>query len=106
MPASTTKSVASMPASMQRLWRQLLCLGAACVAMCGVLLLVSDGVASANSGTIVANGASVTPTISTAGQASTWTFSGASGEVVTATVTAGTFANTCDVDLQLLDTDG
>lgn len=95
-----------MPASMQRLWRQLLCLGAACVAMCGVLLLVSDGVASANSGTIVANGASVTPTISTAGQASTWTFSGASGEVVTATVTAGTFANTCDVNLQLLDQNG
>jgi hypothetical protein len=107
MPASTTKYGRSARArATRRLWHQLLCLSAASVALSGVLLLVGDGLASANSGSIVANGASVTPTISTAGQASTWTFSGTSGEVVTSTVTAGTFANACDVNLQLLDQNG
>ncbi len=92
---------------MHRLWRQLLCLGAASAAMCGVLLLVGGGTASANSGTISANAATpTTASITTAGQASTWTFSGNSGEVVTATVTNGTFASACDVNLLLLDQNG
>ena len=108
MPASMTKAgdVARVSTRFQRRVRRVLCLTAACLAMCGSLLLVGGGVASANSGTIVANGAAVTPTISTANQASTWTFSGISGEVVTASVTAGTFTNTCDVDLLLLDPNG
>jgi hypothetical protein len=66
------------------------------------LLLVGLQAASANSGTIVANGSTQTATISSAGVPATFTFSGTSGEVVTASAYNGTFAGTCDVDLEIL----
>ena len=67
------------------------------------------GLASANSGTITANGGSVSAEITTANQPSTWTFSGTSGEVVTASTTpvvGHAFTNACDVTLELLDPNG
>jgi hypothetical protein len=66
------------------------------------LLLVGLQAASANSGTITANGSTVTATISSAGVPATFTFSGTSGEVVTASAYSGTFANNCDVNLEIL----
>lgn len=66
------------------------------------LLFVGLPQASANSGTIAANGPTVTATISSAGVPATFTFSGTSGEVVTASAYNGTFANSCDVNLEIL----
>ncbi len=68
--------------------------------------MLAGAPASANGGTIVANGATQTATVSTAGQASSWTFSGTAGEVVTASAYDGTFAGSCDVNLLLLDPSG
>ena len=74
-------------------------------AACGISLVGTDA-AFANSGTITANGSSVTATISSPGVAATFTFSGTSGEEITASAYGGTFASGCDVDLLVLAQSG
>jgi hypothetical protein len=66
------------------------------------LLAAGAQPAYANTGPITPNGAPVTATVSTAKVPAKFTFSGTSGEVVTASAYGGTFAGSCDVDLRLL----
>jgi large repetitive protein len=75
--------------------------GVSILALSGLLLVGLQAV-SANSGTITANGSTVTATISSAGVPATFTFTGTSGEVITASAYNGTFASGCDVNLEIL----
>ena len=86
--------------------RRITCFAAASLLTVGAALVAGTGPASANTGTITANGPTVTATVSSAGVPATFTFSGTSGEVVTASAFGGTFAQPCDVNLLLLDQNG
>jgi hypothetical protein len=55
---------------------------------------------------ITANGSAVTFTSSHTGQGQNFTFTGTAGEVVTVSTSAGTFANGCDVGMQLVSPSG
>jgi large repetitive protein len=90
----------------RRTTRRLSCVALTTLLALGAALVVGSGAASANSGTITANGSTVTATVSSAGVPATFTFAGTSGEVVTVSASGGTFANTCDANLLLLDPNG
>jgi hypothetical protein len=79
---------------------------AAAVLTLAASLSLGATAAYANTGTITANGAAVQATISTANTPATFTFSGTSGEVVTASTYGGDFASGCDVSLEILAPDG
>jgi large repetitive protein len=82
--------------------RQLAATGGVSLLALSGLLLVGLQAASANSGTITANGSTQLATISSAGVPATFTFSGTSGEIVTASAYNGTFTGGCDVELEIL----
>jgi hypothetical protein len=79
---------------------------AAAIATVGATLSLGTTAAYANTGTITANGPAVKATISTPDVAAAFTFSGTSGEVVTASASSGTFAAECDVSLEILSPSG
>ncbi|MGO9343397.1 MAG: hypothetical protein ACLP6E_12900, partial [Acidimicrobiales bacterium] len=86
----------------RRILRGAAAAGAGTLLVLSCLLFAGVQAASANSGPITANGSPVTATISSAGIPATFTFTGTSGEVVTASAYDGTFAGSCDVDLEIL----
>jgi hypothetical protein len=86
--------------------RTLITAAVAAVLALAASLSLEATAAYANTGTITANGPTVTATISTANTPATFTFSGTSGEVVTASTFGGTFASGCDVDLEILAPSG
>jgi hypothetical protein len=76
------------------------------IALVGMVWILHASPASANTGTITANGAPVTATVSTIGQPAKFTFSGTAGEVVSASTLDGTFPANSDAALMFLNASG